>query len=124
MKMSKIIIAVIVVVVVIMAVIAVTMIPKTTNNNLPDIPLGSTVHITTDFTFNPASVTIHLGENVTWINDAGIAHTIMSDDSTDPYSSGVLTSGHSFTHEFNSLGVFEYHCSIHPSMKGNVTVVA
>ena len=76
------------------------------------------------FAFSPSSVTIHLGENMTWVNNAGVDHTITSDNATDPFSSGILPTGHSFTHEFNLIGVFPYHCSIHAYMTVTVTVMA
>ena len=76
------------------------------------------------FAFDPSSLTIHLGENVTWTNNAGVDHTVVSDNSADPFNSGILAIGHSFTHEFNAIGVFPYHCSLHPTMIGTVTVIA
>jgi len=76
------------------------------------------------FAFSPESLTIQLGENVTWTNNAGVDHTVFSENATDPFSSGILAVGHSFTHEFNRIGVFHYHCTLHPTMIGTVTVTA
>jgi plastocyanin len=39
------------------------------------------------------------------------------------FDSGVLHNGSSFSQTFNETGTFPYHCHIHMSMMGNVTVV-
>jgi len=39
-------------------------------------------------------------------------------------SSSVLSSGQTYSHTFNTAGVFHYHCTVHPTMKGTITVNA
>lgn len=39
-------------------------------------------------------------------------------------SSTVLSSGQTYSHTFKTAGVFRYHCGVHPSMKGTITVNA
>lgn len=39
-------------------------------------------------------------------------------------NSGNIGPGGNFVHTFNTVGVFGYHCSIHPVMVGDVTVQA
>jgi plastocyanin len=70
--------------------------------------------------FNPSALTIVKGANVTWTNDDTTTHTVTSD--TGVFESGNLSPGNSFTHQFNDTGTFPYHCSIHTSMKGTITV--
>ena len=70
--------------------------------------------------FNPSALTISKGANVTWTNDDSTTHTVTSD--TVAFQSGNLSPGNSFTHQFNETGTFPYHCTIHPSMKGTITV--
>jgi plastocyanin len=94
------------------------------NTNPP--PAGNTVNIISTgyvFAFSPNAMTVHVGENVTWVNNAGTDHLITSDNATDPFNSGILPAGHSFTHEFNRVGVFPYHCAIHTYMTGTITVI-
>jgi plastocyanin len=125
MKRNYLIILAVVVIVMLVAIAAMAWPkPSSSGNNTNEIPAGVTVHITSGLTFSPSAVTIKAGENVTWINDAGITHTVVSDNSSDPFSSGLLAASHSYTHEFNKVGVFDYHCSIHPSMVAKVTVTA
>jgi hypothetical protein len=40
------------------------------------------------------------------------------------FDSGTLHQGSGFSHTFNQVGKYSYMCSIHPSMKGTVTVLA
>ena len=38
--------------------------------------------------------------------------------------SSALSTGQTYSHTFNTAGVFHYHCSIHSTMKGTITVNA
>jgi plastocyanin len=72
------------------------------------------------FAFNPATVTIKVGETITWTNLDTAAHTIAASDNS--WSSGNVAKGASFSHTFETAGSFDYICGIHPSMKGTVIV--
>jgi plastocyanin len=39
-------------------------------------------------------------------------------------SSSVLSSGQTYSHTFKAAGAFRYHCGVHSSMKGTITVNA
>lgn len=73
-----------------------------------------------DFSFQPASITIQRGATVTWRNDATVAHHVVSD--TNVFSSPVLNPGQTYSHTFTQPGTYPYHCAIHPSMTGTITV--
>ena len=73
-----------------------------------------------DFSFTPASLTIAAGSTVTWKNDGQVTHTATADGTE--FDSGNLASGASFAHTFNTKGTFKYHCAIHASMTGTITV--
>jgi len=76
-----------------------------------------------NFAFSPASVTVNVGDTVTFTNaEAGIPHTASS-DTAGGFDSGTLSTGQSFTTSaFTSAGTFTYHCNIHPGMQGTVIV--
>jgi len=75
-----------------------------------------------NFSFQPQSVTINVGETVTWtMRDANTQHTVTADNSS--FNSGNLSTGQSFAHTFGQAGSFSYHCSIHTYMTGTVNVV-
>jgi plastocyanin len=75
-----------------------------------------------DFQFTPATVTIHVGDTVTWINHGPSAHTATANNGS--FNTGVLQKGHSASHTFTTAGTFSYICSIHPFMHGTVVVLA
>ena len=70
-------------------------------------------------TFNPSVLTISIGETVTWTLTNG-THTVVSDDGS--WQSGSLSTGGTFTHQFDTAGEFGYKCGIHSSMTGTIIV--
>jgi plastocyanin len=85
---------------------------------------GNTV-IIKNFAFDPSSLTVKSGTEVTWTNQDGATHTIVSDTGSPvAFSSGSLASGASYSFTFTQPGTYTYHCSIHPSMKGSIIVAS
>ncbi|MEI8060664.1 MAG: plastocyanin/azurin family copper-binding protein, partial [Ferruginibacter sp.] len=74
-----------------------------------------------NFAFSPSTLTIKVGDSVTWKNQDSASHTIVSDSGSE-ISSSSLSNGGIYTHTFSIAGTYNYHCSIHPSMKGKVVV--
>jgi plastocyanin len=70
--------------------------------------------------FNPTSITVKVGDKVTWTNNDGFAHTVTADDNS--FDSNNVDGGKTFDHTFTTAGTFAYHCKIHPFMKATVTV--
>lgn len=103
---------------VLVAAIAVTLVLT-----LPWVALAASQSVTIqDFSFTPASVTVNVGDSVTWRNTGGDPHTATSN--TTGFDTGTLNPGTSKTIVFGTAGTFDYHCAIHPSMRGTVTVLA
>jgi LPXTG-motif cell wall-anchored protein len=73
------------------------------------------------FAFHPGSMTVNVGDSVTWTNQDSVAHTATANDGS--FDTGTLKRGQSGSHTFNQAGTFSYICSIHPNMHGTVTVV-
>jgi len=73
------------------------------------------------FAFNPATVTISKGTSVVWTNDDSATHTIVSDSGSE-IGSGSISQGETYVHTFDTAGTYNYHCGIHPSMKGTIIV--
>ena len=69
--------------------------------------------------FNPSTLTISIGETATWTLTNG-THTVVSDDGS--WQSGSLSTGGTFTHQFDTAGQFGYKCGIHSSMTGTIIV--
>lgn len=72
-----------------------------------------------NFKFDPAALTVTAGTTVTWANADSATHTVTFDNGPDcgNLSPGVLTSL-----KFDTPGTFAYHCRIHSTMTGTVTV--
>jgi len=74
------------------------------------------------FAFDPATVTIQVGDSVTWTNEDSAPHTATAGDGS--FDTGQLATGDSETVTFDTAGTFAYICSIHPQMTGSVVVEA
>jgi len=75
-----------------------------------------------DFGYSPSAVSITAGDTVTWTNNGTtpVGHNVASAD----FNSGTLQNGESYSHVFTTAGTVNYVCTIHPFMKGTVTVAA
>jgi plastocyanin len=74
-----------------------------------------------DYTFNPESLQVQVGDTVTWTNNGDVAHTVTADDGS--VDSGDLQSGDTFSYTFDTPGTFSYLCTPHPWMTGTIVVV-
>jgi plastocyanin len=74
--------------------------------------------------YSPQTITVVIGVNntVTWVNNDNALHTVTSD--AKAFDSGPISSGHSFTLNFTTVGQFQYHCTFHSWMHGTVLVKA
>lgn len=72
------------------------------------------------FAFHDQALTVKVGAPVTWTNQDGATHTVTFD--AGGVDSGRLATHSTFTHAFTTAGSFTYHCAIHTSMTGTVTV--
>jgi hypothetical protein len=75
-----------------------------------------------DFSFSPGTVTVAVGDTVTWTNSDAQDHTATADGGS--FDTGTLGNGESGTVTFSTAGSFPYHCTIHPQMTGTVVVEA
>ncbi|KQX30038.1 plastocyanin/azurin family copper-binding protein [Variovorax sp. Root434] len=83
---------------------------------------GGSAHVAIrNFAFEPAQVTVKVGQTLTWQNDDGAPHGVVFKDG----SAGIdlLLPGKAFARSFDKPGVYEYACSVHPYMTARVTVV-
>ncbi len=73
-----------------------------------------------DFAFSPATLTVAVGDTVTWTNEDSATHTVTADDGS--FDSGDLAQGDTFTQTFDTAGTYAYHCAMHPSMVAEIVV--
>lgn len=73
--------------------------------------------------FTPSQITVAKGGTVTWTNNDTTTHTVVDDlSNVDGPKSGNIEPGQTYSFTFNKTGSFQYHCSIHPSMRGTIVV--
>lgn len=71
--------------------------------------------------FSPRSVTVQVGDIVSWTNGDAQAHTATSGRA---WTTGDIATGDSASIMFRTAGTFDYICAIHPTMTGRVVVRA
>jgi plastocyanin len=88
----------------------------------PTAIVGPGKVVIVDFAFQPAEITVHVGETVEWENNSLMMnHTTTSD--TGIWDSGSLAPNQKFSFMFTSVGDYPFHCSIHSTMTGIIHVV-
>lgn len=85
-------------------------------------PLSAPMVKIDNFTFNAATITVKVGTTVTWTNGDDIPHTVVAKDKS--FKSKVLDTGDTFAFTFSKAGQYDYYCSLHPHMTGQVIVKA
>lgn len=73
-----------------------------------------------DGAFNPSTVTVKQGAEVTFVNNGTNAHTATADGGS--FDTGLLEPGNSTSVVFSESGTFGYHCTPHPNMTGTIVV--
>ncbi|MDT7803421.1 MAG: hypothetical protein QOI78_6854, partial [Actinomycetota bacterium] len=74
------------------------------------------------YKFSPATLTIAVGDTVTWTNHDTAPHNVVVTDGPERFTSPTLQTGGTFSHTFTQAGTYSYYCAIHPDMKATVTV--
>lgn len=100
---------------------------------------GTVVEMTDALTFSPETVTIEVGDTVTWRNTSDFPHTATCDPSkandpsnvqlpadADPWDSGSVGGGGEFSRTFDVPGQYDYVCLPHEGqgMLGTVVVTS
>jgi plastocyanin len=75
-----------------------------------------------NFAFTPASLTVAVGTTVTWVNYDDIPHTVVSSDTPRHFKSPPLDTDGRYSFTFSKPGTYQYFCSIHPHMVGQIVV--
>ena len=105
---------------------------------------GNLVEMTDDLVFEPAEITVDVGETVTWENVGSVPHSVTAYEDEIPDGATYFASGgfdsesaareaypnegaiggdETYEHTFETAGEFQYFCIPHESgMKGTVVV--
>lgn len=71
--------------------------------------------------YDPRVIQVASGTTVTFANGGTVFHTITSDDPTRAFDMGADPK-EQVTIRFDKAGTWNYHCGVHPDMKGVVQV--
>ena len=71
------------------------------------------------YQYQPASMTVHVGDVVTWTNQDQAPHDVAA----GTFRSPMLSTGQSWSYTFTQPGTFDYVCSIHPDMRARIVVL-
>ena len=76
-----------------------------------------------DFAFSPSTITVRVGESVTWLFDQPDApHNVRSTSGPTSIDSGTPQGKGTFRYTFTTVGTYKYMCQVHPNMRGTVVV--
>lgn len=70
--------------------------------------------------FEPERLTVEQGDTVVWLNKDMFPHTATS--KAGGFDSQQIAANASWQHRFAGNGEFPYVCTLHPTMKGTITV--
>jgi plastocyanin len=73
-----------------------------------------------NFHYTPPSLVVAPGTTVTWTNADDSPHTVREKDGK--FKSAALDTDDTFSQTFAAPGEYEYFCSIHPYMTGEIVV--
>ena len=90
------------------------------------IAQGSSAPTSAEF-YVPTTLTVPTGTTVTWKNADSTLHTVTSGsaesgESGTVFDSSYMAAGKTFPWTFSTAGTFDYYCTLHPFMKGQVVV--
>jgi plastocyanin len=77
--------------------------------------------------YDPSPLTVKIGTSVTWTNNDSSIHTVTSGlpekgNVGTLFDSSLISPGNTFVHVFYKQGTFDYSCTLHPFMHGQVIV--
>ncbi len=84
-------------------------------------PAAPTVRLV-NFGYQPTTITVYGGEVVEWVHSTTSAEH--STTSTQGFwDSGRLGPGQTFSFQFDTPGIYNYYCTVHPLMTGSISVL-
>ncbi|HYK96174.1 MAG TPA: plastocyanin/azurin family copper-binding protein [Candidatus Dormibacteraeota bacterium] len=67
-------------------------------------------------------VSAKVGDVITWTNSDSVPHKVALDDGSCTMSANIGPSGGTHSLVFTKAGTYPFHCAIHPSMTGTITI--
>lgn len=73
-----------------------------------------------EFLYEPDTITVDVGTEITWTNADGAPHTATADDGS--FDTGTLKRSDEAAVSFDEPGTYTYYCRFHAFMNGTVEV--
>ena len=67
-------------------------------------------------------VSAKVGDVITWTNSDGVPHKVGLDDGSCQMSQNIPGGGGTKSLVFSVAGTYPFHCTVHQSMKGTITI--
>jgi plastocyanin len=71
--------------------------------------------------FQPKTITAKVGQTVKWTNDDSFDHNVKAATGED-FQSKDFGQGGTYSYKLDKAGTITYECTIHPGMRGSITV--
>ncbi|HEV8632869.1 MAG TPA: cupredoxin family copper-binding protein [Chloroflexota bacterium] len=79
--------------------------------------------VSTTAGYNPATLTVAVGDTITWTNiDTAAPHTVTAQNGS--FDSGFIAKGGTWSFTATTAGTFPYFCQFHPGMQATLIVTA
>jgi plastocyanin len=72
--------------------------------------------------YSPSTANLLTGDTARWTNNSNNVHSATGDSPLNFWDTGTFTNGQNRSKLFNVAGLYAYHCSVHPTMHGTVSV--
>jgi YD repeat-containing protein len=82
---------------------------------------GANIAATDSLKFDPTTATVKTGAVIQWKDTGSTAHNVTFDGQS-ALTSGTLQQGDTWQVQFTTPGTYQYHCTFHPGMNGQITV--
>jgi plastocyanin len=105
----------------IISLVAAAFLASCSSGSRPSISPQTRTIIISGSAFQPAALTVNSGDTVEWKNNDIVPHTATAADSSS-FDSGRIEVGGSWKYVAKKKGTFNYECSFHPNMQGQVVV--
>jgi plastocyanin len=73
-----------------------------------------------NYEYKPQNITVKVGQTVKWTNNDTVLHDVVGSGIESEY----LQKGETFTYTFEEVGTYQYICTLHPWMEGEVIAEA
>lgn len=98
--------------------------PSTVTKTQPSSSVGSGPGVKVkmqNIAFDPTSVTVKVGQTVTWVNDDSVTHNVTA-QSGAAFKSKDFGQGGTYSFKVTKPGTIKYVCTLHPGMDGTLIV--